>query len=290
MQLSNGARGGAVLALLMLAAVALAACIPSAQTAPVQPGIAAVDSTAPPAATAPAEPTPQKSGSASAAAPAASSGPAVRVIPATVVRVVDGDTAVFRLESGAQEKVRFIGVDTPESTTQVEVYGKEASAYTKRSLTVGKRVFLEKDVEERDRYGRMLAYVWLAKPGAAADAEIRSKMFNARLALDGYAQQMTIQPNSRYAEYFSAYVREARTADKGLWDPSLISAVAPVPAAAPAASPSSGGGYVGNGNTMKFHKPACSSVSDMNPANQVALASRDQAISQGFVPCKRCNP
>lgn len=64
----------------------------------------------------------------------------------------------MRLEDGGEEKVRFIGVDTPESTTRVEPYGKEAAAYTKSRLN-GKKVYLEPDVGERDKYGRLLAYV-----------------------------------------------------------------------------------------------------------------------------------
>jgi micrococcal nuclease len=78
-------------------------------------------------------------------------------------------------------------------------------------------VWLEYDAERRDRYGRLLAYVWTEVPDRRDDAEIRRKMFNARLALDGIAQQMTIPPDVRYAEYFREYVAEARSAEKGLW-------------------------------------------------------------------------
>ncbi|MGV8083370.1 MAG: thermonuclease family protein [Coriobacteriia bacterium] len=72
---------------------------------------------------------------------AADSSSIVTLLPATVVRVVDGDTAVFVLENGVEEKVRFIGIDTPESTTEVEAYGKEASAYTTGVLFQGRNVF-----------------------------------------------------------------------------------------------------------------------------------------------------
>jgi len=136
---------------------------------------------------------------------------------ATVERVVDGDTAIFVLEGGTSERVRFIGVDTPESTNKHEPYGEEASAYTKRVLTPGRSVLLERDVDERDRYGRLLAYVWLEAPSEISDAEMRAKMLNATLALDGYAQQMTIAPNVKYASSFKRYVAEARDANRGLW-------------------------------------------------------------------------
>jgi len=132
-----------------------------------------------------------------------------------VVRVVDGDTARIVI-GGVEEKVRFIGVDTPESTREVEPYGKAASEYTRKALD-GRTVWIETDDELRDRYGRLLAYIWLDRPTAATDREIRDKMFNARLLLDGYAQIYTFPPNVRYAEDFVRYQREARASDTGLW-------------------------------------------------------------------------
>lgn len=231
--------------------------------------------------------------------------------PATVVRVIDGDTAVFRLDSGAEEKTRLIGVDTPESTKVVEEYGREAAAFTASALTPGRRVELELDVEQRDRYGRLLAYVWLERPTVIDDAQIRAKMFNAHLALEGFAQQMTIQPNSRYADVFTGYVREARDAGRGLWggpiDPQVGAPQTTIPQG-DSEQPSAGSGqpqagseqpsagsaiqaaYVGNRNTGVFHQPTCSSVGQMNPANRVALGGRDEAVSQGYRPCGRCNP
>jgi endonuclease YncB( thermonuclease family) len=118
---------------------------------------------------------------------------------ATVVRVVDGDTAVLSV-GGKQERVRFIGVDTPESTTEHEPYGEEAARYTRSVLKPGRKVYLEYDAELRDRYERLLAYVWLQRPAERSDAELRAKQFDAKLLLEGYAQQLTIQPNSRYAD------------------------------------------------------------------------------------------
>lgn len=132
---------------------------------------------------------------------------------AVVARVVDGDTVV--LSDGS--RVRFIGVDTPESTTTTEFYGKEASDYTKGQLT-GKTVYLERDVSETDRYGRLLRYVWLSVPNEISDSEIRSKMFNAILVLDGYAQSSTYPPDVKYQQYLTSYNSEARNANKGLWN------------------------------------------------------------------------
>lgn len=136
--------------------------------------------------------------------------------PADVAEVVDGDTIRVRLDGGRIERVRLIGVDTPESTTRVDPYGKEAAAYTTRALT-SKRVFLELDVEQRDRFGRLLAYVWLARPLRGDEPEVRAGMFNARLLMDGFAQILTVPPNVKYAELFRGLQAEARIAGKGLW-------------------------------------------------------------------------
>jgi micrococcal nuclease len=137
------------------------------------------------------------------------------LVSGQVVRVVDGDTAHIVID-GVREKVRFIGIDTPESTREVEPYGKAASNHTK-DLIDGRTVWLETDAELRDRYGRLLAYVWLDAPADRSDGEVRSKMLNARLLLDGYAQIYTFPPNVRYAGSFVAYQQEARRSGTGLW-------------------------------------------------------------------------
>ncbi|MFO7173309.1 MAG: thermonuclease family protein [Bacillota bacterium] len=123
-----------------------------------------------------------------------------------VERVVDGDTLEVQVD-GRTERVRLIGVDTPEVHGQVEPYGPEASAFTKQVLAPGTRIWLEQDVEPRDRYGRLLAYVWLAD----------GRLFNEVLVREGYAQLLTIPPNVKYVERLTAAQREAREAGRGLW-------------------------------------------------------------------------
>jgi micrococcal nuclease len=140
----------------------------------------------------------------------------VEVVASHVVHVTDGDTIRVRMPDGRIERVRFIGVDTPESTIRIEPFGKESSAYTTRALA-GRDVFLELDVDPRDRYGRLLAYVWLTRPTKADPPEVRASMFNARLLLDGFAQVLTVPPNVKYAELFLGFQREAREAARGLW-------------------------------------------------------------------------
>jgi micrococcal nuclease len=132
---------------------------------------------------------------------------------ATVVHVSDGDTITL----DAIGKTRLIGIDTPEVFGHVECYGRAASAFTKRVLRVGTRVEYRLGVEDTDRYGRALAYVWL-KDG---------RMFNGMLAEQGYATPLTIPPNVEYAPYFVAAARRARAARRGLWSPHTCNGVNP---------------------------------------------------------------
>jgi micrococcal nuclease len=120
-----------------------------------------------------------------------------------VTRVVDGDTIVV-----GDERVRLIGVDTPESVkpgSPVECFAREASAFLER-LVEGRRVRLERDAEARDRYGRLLAYVH------------RGELFvNAELVRRGYASVATFPPNVRHVDTLLRAQREARSARRGLW-------------------------------------------------------------------------
>jgi micrococcal nuclease len=129
-------------------------------------------------------------------------------VPARVQRVSDGDTFVADVK-GRRERVRVIGVDTPESVAPNrpdEPFGEEASDFAKHHLD-GETVRLAGDAEPRDRYGRMLAYVWLED----------GTFWNALLVAEGYAQQLTIPPNVTYAGLFRRLAAEARQEDRGLW-------------------------------------------------------------------------
>ena len=128
---------------------------------------------------------------------------------ARVTRIVDGDTIEVSL-GGAIEDVRLLGIDTPESVkpdSPIECFGREASAAAEAFLS-GADVTLVRDVEERDRYGRLLRYVYVGE-----------EMANARLVVNGYATAYTYPPNVRHADLFVRLEREAREADRGLWAP-----------------------------------------------------------------------
>lgn len=130
-------------------------------------------------------------------------------VSARVVRVVDGDTIVVSV-GGREDRVRYIGIDTPESVkpgTPVQCFAKKASAENRR-LVAGRQVRLVADAEARDRYGRRLAYVYRAEDGL---------LVNLALARGGYARPLTIAPNVAHEGEIAAAVQAARQAGRGLW-------------------------------------------------------------------------
>ena len=124
----------------------------------------------------------------------------------TVVKVADGDT--FTIETG--EKVRLIGVDTPESVSPSAAknvpFGKEVSEYVKEQL-LDKQVRLEFDTQRADRYGRLLAYVYLED----------GTFLNELLVEKGYARVMTVPPNVAYQEVFLKAEEGAKESGTGVW-------------------------------------------------------------------------
>lgn len=132
---------------------------------------------------------------------------------ATVRRVVDGDTIIVNIR-GREERLRYIGIDTPESVqpdTPVECYGREAADANAR-LVAGRTVYLERDVSDRDRYGRLLRYVYVDDPASGGRLFV-----NLELVAQGYAYAATFPPDVRHASTFREAEREARDAGRGLW-------------------------------------------------------------------------
>lgn len=128
----------------------------------------------------------------------------------TVVSITDGDTLRIRI-SGVDEPVRLIGIDTPETRGRGglrECFGAEATSRMKELLPKGTAVRLERDAEPRDRYDRLLAYVYRAEDDL---------FVNMAMARDGYAAALTIPPNVTHAEAFRDAAAEARDAGRGLW-------------------------------------------------------------------------
>ena len=135
-----------------------------------------------------------------------------REAQAEVKRVIDGDTIEVDLDGG-EEDVRYIGIDTPESAIPgepVECFGEEAAAANER-LVGGEDVRLVFDAERRDRYGRLLAYVYLPRAGG------KPLFVNAELVRRGLARTLTIRPNDSFADLFARLAAAAGAAGRGLW-------------------------------------------------------------------------
>jgi micrococcal nuclease len=142
------------------------------------------------------------------------------------MRIIDGDTLKMDVEGIGVTSVRLIGIDTPESrknkrtllqaqrnqTTQEAIIsmGKKATLHMKSLVKRGDILILECDVQQTDKYGRLLAYAWYAW----TDTNI---MLNLEMVKDGYASLLTIPPNVKYKNDFRKAYTEAREAKKGLW-------------------------------------------------------------------------
>jgi micrococcal nuclease len=160
----------------------------------------------------------------------------VQFIKAVVVDVIDGDTIKVKLDSGIRENVRLIGVDCPEvwenekfardmkrerrhSARELLKLGQRAKEFTQARCSPGDIVRLEPDVERRDRYGRLLAYVWIRNPLSAPELGGNRgwDMLNAELLRAGLATTMTIPPNVKHVELFNRLQKEAQDRKLGIW-------------------------------------------------------------------------
>ena len=125
-------------------------------------------------------------------------------------RVVDGDTIDIAI-SGNTERVRLIGINTPETkhpTKGMECFGPEASAYTEQLLPKGTKLRVERDIEARDKYSRLLLYVYIDN----------SNVFvNLDLVLQGYARPMVFEPNTAHKADFAQAATQAELRNVGLW-------------------------------------------------------------------------
>lgn len=189
-----------------------------------------------------------------------------------VLRVVDGDTVEIDYQ-GEATKVRLIGVDTPETvppSKPVEVYGKEASNFTK-NLLIGESVYLRFDVEQTDKYGRLLVYLYRAPDGLLVNLEI---------VRQGYGHAYTRFP-FKHMELFRHYGTKAREAGKGLYGtPQARTEGIASPAVA-----SGGTGQVYVTRTgKKYHRDGCRSLSKSKLPISLADAKKR------YSACSRCNP
>jgi micrococcal nuclease len=181
----------------------------------------------------------------------------------TVRIVCDGDTVI--LESG--ERVRYLGIDTPEMGAEgrpAEFMAKEAKAFNAR-LVKGEQVRLEWDREKRDRYGRMLAGVYLSD----------GRLINELLVQHGLALVVTRRPNVLHRERLILAQREAMTRGQGIWSRWPDSWEGPC---------------VVSRRSFRFHRPDCPYAQQIRPKNRVRFDSTLQACWEGYSPCSHCFP
>lgn len=206
------------------------------------------------------------------------------------IRVIDGDTIVI---SGG-DRVRLIGIDTAEVYESdklfkdsertgkdiriIQALGKQASEYTKKWLD-RKTIKLELDpdnvyINHRDKYGRLLAYIYLAD----------GTFFNAQIIKDGYANAYTKFP-FKYMDEFRNYEREARESKKGLWaeeaeESPALSVKGEVAEAK----------YVASKKSKVFHRSSCVWANKIREKNKVQFKTREEAENAGYRPCQTCRP
>lgn len=209
-----------------------------------------------------------------------------------VTRVIDGDT--IELENG--EKVRYIGIDTPETvdpSRPVGCFGKEASNKNKE-LVENKRVRLERDVSDKDRYGRLLRYVYVG-----------DLFVNLELVKQGYATSYTYPPDVEYQDQFVAAQKEARDAERGLWGACQEETTTPTPpvntnvntntntntAPPPEESDCSIKGNISSSGEKIYHVSGCSSYNATKideSKGERWFCTEAEAVTAGWRKAKNC--
>jgi micrococcal nuclease len=174
-----------------------------------------------------------------------------------VKAVIDGDT--IELENG--ERIRYIGIDTPEKN---QPFFQEATQANQELLKNGKYT-LEYDSDLKDDWGRTLAYVW-----------IDTLLVNAELVREGLASVYLISPNFKHKDELIAFQKEAREKRSGIWS---------IPV-------SQEKYYVASKHSrgLVFHRPDCQWAKKISKDNLIRFETRDQALDLGYSPCRTCKP
>ena len=180
-----------------------------------------------------------------------------------VKHVFDGDTILLQ----NNEKVRYLGIDAPEIDHEggkSEFMALDSRKFNRQAVARS-AVRLQFDEEKRDRYGRILAYVFLEN----------GEMLNALLVRRGLAHVLFTNGHIRYEGHLLRCQRQAMMEKLGIWS-----------------RPFNGNEkyYVGNRKSYRFHRPGCNFAANTSPKNSVRLTSRYDAFWQGYSPCRRCMP
>lgn len=200
---------------------------------------------------------------------------------AKVLYAADGDTIWVDI-NGVEEKIRFVGVNTPELAKDgnpAEFMAEEAKNFTSNALK-DKEIYLEKDITDRDKYDRMLRYIWLKKPTANPTKEdIEEKTLNGILVKNGYAYSNYYKPDTKYQKYLDKLEKTAQDKSLGIWsDPTnpIISEEKVEEA------------YLikGNKNSKVYHLPEWDSYETVKEKNAVYFETEKEAQDAGFRPAK----
>src|SRR3989338_2427140 len=208
--------------------------------------------------------------------------PAVASDTYLVVRVIDGDT--IEIEGG--KKVRYIGIDTPETVDPrkpVQCFGVEASNKNKE-LVSGKRVRLEKDVSETDKYGRLLRYIYIG-----------DTFVNLELVKQGFAYSSTYPPDVKHQSQFTEAQRQAKEQNKGLWSSCPVATPTPTVTATPSTTqqPSSCDikGNISSSDEKIYHVPGCASYNATKideARGEKWFCSETEALAAGWRKALNC--
>lgn len=135
---------------------------------------------------------------------------------AYVTKIIDGDTIGVTID-GKYYKVRFIGINCPEYTKEIEPYGKEATEYTNEKL-YNKTIYLQKDVTDTDDYDRLLRYIWLEKVDEINEETVKKSLFNYELVVNGLANSNYYKPNITLQDYLEQAEIYAKRHKIGMWE------------------------------------------------------------------------
>lgn len=209
-----------------------------------------------------------------------------------VVRVSDGDT--ITLQSGSvKERVRLIGIDAPEKAQLP--WGPRAKKFAE-SLALGKAGRVETDVQPRDKYGRLLGYLYVG-----------NTFVNLEMVRNGFAMLYTYPPNVAHTDEFVKAQKEAREKGLNIWNPKDGLSQTPYEFRHKGRKPSEKTGQSGlrakktsnvpttgaiivNRKSHKFHRADCRFATGIAEENRIGFSSAAEAKAAGYIPCKVCNP
>lgn len=198
---------------------------------------------------------------------------------AKVKYAVDGDTIWVDID-GKDEKVRFVGVNTPEVAKDgkpAEFMAEEAKDFTNKTLK-NKEIYLEKDISDRDKYDRLLRYIWLEEPvGNPSLSDIEKKTLNGILVKEGYAYANYYKPDIKYQEYLKELERSAQDNKLGIWSDGTEQKEEKIDETHL---------VKGNKNSKVYHLPEWDSYDTVKEKNAVYFETEKEAKESGFRPAR----